>query len=84
MTYNQLINFIEDEDNEEDLCRFKYIVDHQGPFEPTDINYKGSKWNVKVMWESGDSTYEPLSLIEDSDPITCSLYGEKKNLLNMC
>ena len=35
-----------------------------------------------VEWESGEVTYEPLTLISKSDPITCAVYAKKHDLLD--
>ena len=35
-----------------------------------------------VEWESGEVTYEPLTLISKDDPITCSVYAKKQDLLD--
>ena len=42
----------------------------------------GSKYNVMVEWESGEVTYEPLTLISKDDPITCVVYAKKHDLLD--
>ena len=79
MSYNQLMDYIQKRtDAEEDpdsLFKFRDIVAHQGPLESTDPNHKGSKYNVMVEWESGEVTYEPLTLISKDDPITCAVYA---------
>ena len=36
---------------------------------------------VMVEWESGEVTYEPLTLISKDDPITCAVYAKKHDLL---
>ena len=36
---------------------------HQGPLAASDPDWKGSKYNVQVEWETGEITYEPLSII---------------------
>ena len=86
MSYNQLMDYIQKEtDAEEDpdsLFMFRDIVAHQGPLESTDPNHKGSKYNVMVEWESGEVTYEPLTLISKDDPITCAVYAKKHDLLD--
>ena len=86
MSYNQLMDYIqkgtdavEDPDS---LFKFRDIVAHQGPLESTDPNHKGSKYNVMVEWESGEVTYEPLTLISRDDPITCAVYAKKHDLLD--
>ena len=86
MSYNQLMDYIQKgTDTEEDpdsLFKYRDIVVHQGPLESTDPDHKGSKYNVMVEWESGEVTYEPLTLISKDDPITCAVYAKKHDLLN--
>ena len=47
-----------------------------------DPKHKGSKYNVMVEWESGEVTYEPLTLISKDDPSTCAVYAKKHDLLD--
>ena len=86
MSYNQLMDYIQKgtdaEDDPDSLFKFRDIVAHQGPLESTDPNHKGSKYNVMVEWESGEVTYEPLTLISKDDPITCAVYAKKHDLLD--
>ena len=86
MSYNQLMDYIQKgTDGEEDLdllFKFKGILAHQGPLESTDPNHKGSKYNVMVEWEPGEVTYEPLTLISKEDPINCTVYAKKRDLLD--
>ena len=81
VTYMDIINRIEKDDNDENEWKFKSITGHQGPLSKSDPEYKGSRFNVLVNWDSGESTYEPLDLIARDDPVTCALYGKKNNLL---
>ena len=71
-----------EENGERHMAKILYIVAHQGPLESTDPNHKGSKYNVLVEWESGEVTYEPLTLISKDDPITCAVYAKKHDLLD--
>ena len=64
----------------QDLYRFRAIIGHKGPLKAIDPNWKGSKWNVQIEWETGEITFEPLSVIEADDPITCAAYAKEKNL----
>ena len=84
MSYNQLMDYIQKgtdaEEDPDSLFKFRDIVAHQGPLEATDPNHKGSKYNVMVEWESGEVTYEPLTLISKDDPITCAVYAKKHDL----
>ena len=41
---------------------------------------KGSKYNVQVEWETGEITFEPLSIAAD-DPVTCAAYAKQNDLL---
>ena len=85
MSYNQLMDYIQKgTDTEEDpdsLFKFRDIVAHQEPLESTDPDHKGSKYNAIVEWESGEVTYEPLTLISKDDAITCAVYAKKLDLL---
>ena len=85
-SYNQLMDYIQKgtdaEEDPDSLFKFRDIIAHQGPLESTDPNHKGSKYNVMVEWESGEVTYEPLTLISKDDPITCAVYAKKHDLLD--
>ena len=69
MSYNQLMDYIQKatdaEKDPDSLFKFRDIVAHQDPLESTDPDHKGSKYNVMVEWESGEVTYEPLTLISN-------------------
>jgi len=87
ISYNKLLDFIEQDDFANDLSNdglFQYrdIIGHQGPLQPTDPDYKGSTYNVQVEWETGEISYVPLNLIGTDDPVTCAAYAKKKGLLN--
>ena len=47
----------------------------------TDPDWKGSKCNVQVEWETGDVTFEPLSVIAADEPVTCAAYAKHNDLL---
>ena len=53
--YIDIINHIEkndEENNLEDAWKFRSIIRHQGPLSTDDKEYKGSRFNVLVNWES--------------------------------
>ena len=88
ITYNQLLDHLEQADEQDnsmdpELYRFRAIIGHEGPLKATDPNWKGSKWNVQIEWETGEITFEPLSVIAADDPITCAAYAKEKNLYNL-
>ena len=80
MSYVQILDHLDQQEQQEDLYKFRAITGHQGPFSPQDENYKGSKYNVMVEWETGEITDEPLSLIAADDPVTCAEYAKKHDL----
>ncbi len=82
--YNELMDFIEkNKDNEDIVWKFKHIVGHQGPLICPDPNYKGSKYNVLMEWENGEITKEPLAIIAADKPITGAIYAKGKGLLEI-
>ena len=83
VSYNQILEKLETNDGEDDVWQFKSIDGHEGPLKPSDTNYKGSRWNLRINWENGEITWEPLSIIAKSDPITCALYASDNDLLHL-
>ena len=83
MSYVQILDHLDHQEQQEDLYKFRAITGHQGPLSPQDENYKGSKYNVMVEWETGEITEEPLSLIAPDDPVTCADYAKKHDLLHL-
>lgn len=53
----------------------------QSPLSPSDPAYKGSRYNVLINWETGESSFEPLSTIAADDPVTCVIYAKESGLL---
>ena len=45
------------------------------------IQIGSSKYNVQVGWETGEITFEPLSIIAADDPVTCAAYAKEHDLL---
>ena len=90
VSYNDIVNWMVEQEEEEenkkkdghnDIWKFRDIVKHQGPLSPSHKDYKGSKYNVLVEWETGEKSYEPLDVIAADDPVTCAVYAKKNNLL---
>ena len=87
MGYAELCNIIEEQNKQEmeDPDRawiYKEVTNHQGPLKPHDPRYKGSKWNMKILWEDNSQTWEPLTIIKKYDAVTVATYAEKNGLLN--
>ena len=66
---------------DQELYRFRAIIGHQGPLLASDPDWKGSKYSVQVEWETGEITFEPLSIIAAADPVTCAAYAKEHDLL---
>ena len=70
-------------ENGEKLYFFDEITDHVGPLAPGSKGYNGSRYNVKVRWDDGSETWEPLNSMIAQDPVTCAVYAREKNLGNL-
>ena len=69
LLYGEILNLIEKDETDHGVWKFKSISGHQGPLSKGDKDYKGSRYNVLVNWETGERTYEPLNLIAADDPV---------------
>ena len=83
VAYGQLMNLIESDKQEDGTWVFHEIISHQGPLRPGDRNYRGSSWNVLIMWETGEISWEPLSEIAQTAEAECALYAKEHKLLNL-
>ena len=80
ISYNQLLEHLEnDMDMDQELYRIRAIIGHQGPLLASDPDWKGSKYNVQVEWETGEITFEPLLIIAADDPVTCAAYAKEND-----
>ena len=83
LAYRQILEKLEAADGADDEWHFRSINNHRGPLTAADDDYKGSAWNVQIEWENGEITWEPLSIIAKSDPVSCAIYGKANNLLHL-
>ena len=86
ISYNQLLEHLENAQDhdmgmDQELYRFRVIIGHQGPLLASDQDWKGSKYNVQVEWETGEITFEPLSIIAADYPVTCAAYAKENDIL---
>jgi hypothetical protein len=85
LNYNEILSYISSQltaPEESQVYTFSRILDHEGPLTAKHPNYKGSKYNLLIQWDSGEETYEPLEIILADDPISVSQYGEENDLLD--
>ena len=84
MTILDYVNARSDQDNDPEHMTWKYkdIIAHQGPLLPKSPHYKGSKYNVQILWEDGSKTFEPLNRFGKDDPVSCARYAKRNGLLD--
>ena len=88
VAYNDIYDYIEADETWDGLWRFKEILDHEGPLNPGHKNYKGSRYNLLLLWETGEKTWEPLITnngkegVYVTDRVTVAIYARKHNLLD--
>jgi hypothetical protein len=82
-TLCECIEDLEDEDLSSDhkVWTFTDVIGHQGPLRKSHKDWKGSLYNVLLLWEDGSETYEPLDMIIKDDPVTLASYALKHDLL---
>jgi hypothetical protein len=86
ISYNELCDIVAEQhdaeaNGEQDIFAFREILDHRY-VKPHDHDYKGSSINVLVAWEDGTETWEPLTLVAKSDPVTLAVYAKEHDLLD--
>jgi hypothetical protein len=70
MAYTELCNIIEEQHDGDDEFKnperhwvVKDILGHQKPLEIGDPEYIGFPWNVKILWDDGTTSMEPLIIL---------------------
>ena len=82
-TYNKILDHINvSEDDDLIEWKFKAITAHEGPLATSHPNYNGSSYNLRIEWENGEITNEPLNIIAADDPVSCAIYARDNNLLD--
>ena len=66
---------------DQELFKFRAINGHQGPLTASDADWKGSKYNVQVEWETGEITFEHFFVIAADDQVTCAAYAKEHDPL---
>ena len=60
---------------------FERIMAHEGPLHIRHKRCKGAKFNLKIRWSNGQTSWEPLPNFFDDQPHEVAEYARKKNLL---
>ena len=75
MSYNDLINLYDKWNNEgESYWSYQKIIDHR--------RVKGGRYQVKVFWDTGEETWEPMQTIKEDDKLTLAAYAREMKLLD--
>jgi hypothetical protein len=84
LSYNKVMQHIEKDDDDDGGTFWKYkpISGHEGPLNKNHSSWKGDTYNVKVKWENGEVSYEPLHTIAADDPVACAIYAKDYGLLD--
>ena len=76
--YDDLMNEWEKTQNEGDpdekIWTFQKILDHRTV---------GKLKEVKILWDDGSESWEPLSVLAQEDPVTCPNYAKEKGILHL-
>ena len=83
-SYNELLDHLNNSE-EDDLVewRFKTIAGHEGPLPQSHPNHNGSPYDLRIEWENGEITNEPLNMIAADDPVSCAVHTKEHDLLHM-
>jgi len=88
IAYNELSDIVErqheaEANGEIDSWTFTQIIDHQGPLTSSSPNWKGSSYNVMLVWSDGSKTWEPINIVGKDDPVTLAHYAKTHDLLEV-
>ena len=81
ISYNNIINHITHQEDEDVVCKFKHIVAQEWPLIAYHRNYKGSWYSVIVERDIWKTNTQPLSVMTEYSPIVCDLYAYEEILL---
>ena len=86
VAYNQIVDHIEADQTFDGIWKYKEILDHK-KVKPSEEDYRGSRYNLLIEWETGERTWEPLTTadkkgIYDLDRVTVAIYARQNKLLD--
>ena len=67
----------------DDLYALKALIGHQGPLKAPGPNWKKCQYNVLVEWETGEKTYEPLSVLAAYNSVTWASYTKGNGISHL-
>ena len=83
MTYNEIVDFMTRDTNEEngEYWKFRKIIGHE-KVSQHHKNYNGSSYNLRIAWENGEVSEVPLKQFTHDAPVECALYAKENDLLD--
>ena len=86
VAYNDIVDFIEQDQTWDGIWKFRKILKHKS-VKPSDPMHMGSRTNVQVEWETGEIDWQPLHRkdkngVYDTDPVTTAIYARENKLLD--
>ena len=83
MPYNDIVNFMSRDTTLYDgnFWHFRKILSHE-EVDRRSPAYQGSKFNLRILWENGEITDEPLTIFGRDAPVECAVYAKENQLLN--
>ena len=73
--YGQILQHLEEDQEAEGVWKFEKVLAHK-KVSLTHKKYLGSSYNVCILWENGEKTWEPLSFMASQDPVTLAIYAK--------
>ena len=73
----------EENETSDDLYKLKALIGHQIPLKAPNPKLKRSKYNVLVEWETGEMTYEPLSVLAAYNSVTWTSYNQGNGISHL-
>ena len=83
MSYNDIVNYMNRDSSlyDGEYWNYRKIIAHEAT-PRNHPNYKGSSYNLRVLWENGEHSDEPLKVFGKDAPVDCAIYAKKNGLLN--
>ncbi len=83
MSYNDIVDFMSRDTMlyDGEFWHFCKILGHK-EVDRRSPTYKGSKFNLQILWENGEITDEPLTIFGRDAPVECAIYAKENKLLN--
>jgi hypothetical protein len=75
MTYNKMLEWCDRDLDKDDMYRIEAILGHRK-------NPKTKKWELHLLWGSGEQTWNDFNLTFQDDPVTVSVYAKDNGLLS--